>query len=82
MAKVTGGWRSGARRAKGNGTWRRLDELLKRARARPSRNCLACGRQISVTRLRALPLTEFCTACQVAREADPDAGFDRTHGSS
>lgn len=69
MAKVTGGWRSGARRANGNGTWRCLDELLKRARTRPSRNCLACGRRISPTRLRALPLTEFCTACQVAREA-------------
>ena len=68
MAKVTGGWRSGARGAKGNGTGR-LDELLKRARTRPSRNCLACGRRISPTRLRALPLTAFCTACQVAREA-------------
>ena len=69
MAKVTGGWRSGARGAKGNGTGGRLDELLKRARARPSRDCAACGRRISGTRLRALPLTAFCTACQVAREA-------------
>lgn len=69
MAKVTGGWRSGARSAKGNGTLRRLDELLKHARTRPSRDCAACGRRISVTRLRSLPLTEFCTACQVAREA-------------
>jgi RNA polymerase-binding transcription factor DksA len=74
MAKVTGGWRSGARGLKGNGTWRRLDELLKRAR--PSRNCAACGRRISITRLRALPHTEFCTACQVARESEPDAGFE------
>jgi RNA polymerase-binding transcription factor DksA len=82
MSKVTGGWRSGAHGSKGYGTWRRLDLMLERARTRPARWCMACGKRISTTRLRALPLTEFCTACEVARASETVSDVDRTEGSA
>jgi RNA polymerase-binding transcription factor DksA len=73
MPKVTGGWRSGARGAKGRRTWRRLDQLIQRSRMAPARDCMVCGRSISTTRLRVLPHTEYCTACQVALEGRDSA---------
>jgi RNA polymerase-binding transcription factor DksA len=76
MPKVTGGWRSGARGAKGRSrTWRRLDQLIQRSRAMPARDCMVCRKSISTTRLRALPHTEYCTACQVALEGKAERLF-------
>jgi RNA polymerase-binding transcription factor DksA len=79
MTRVNGGWRSGALGPKARAAQRRLEQLLRRARA-PERLCSDCGGAISPTRLRARPLTELCTACQLAREIDADARARHTPG--
>ncbi len=81
MARVSGGWRSGALGPKARAAQRRLEQLLQRARA-PERLCSDCGGAISTTRLRAKPLTELCTACQLAREIEADTPIRYTPGGS
>jgi DnaK suppressor protein len=47
-----------------------IDAALQRLLKGSYGSCVACGETIRIARLRALPATRYCTACEAKREKE------------